>query len=601
MHIYDVDTGEPLREIVATGPVGALRYSPDSRWLLGWSRPSAALAQPPEFPLDVWNTTSGERIARLEGHTRRTNQARFSHSGSLLATASDDATVRVWELPSGICRWTFDHPGKVHDVAFSPDDTRLASAGDPGETGLSTRGGAFVFDLDDGRQALELHGHRARAVHSVDWSADGRRLLSASYDGSARFWDAADGRELGSLRTSLPLVDARFLRGEEQVLARQLGHSLIARVDEGRGSMRTLRHGSPVMHAAFSADGNLLATGDMAGTVLVHDARTGELRARLAAGDQPLTSVAFCRAGAGIVASSSDGNCRLFDIASEQCVTTIEVGDTPVTALHVLADGQRFLATSGSVLTLFELASGRRLQEFRGHEQELQCIDVSPDEKFAASGARDRTVRIWDIAGGLCTRILIDWRTGPLGEAEDSVYDVAFSPSGRELLCSTGDGCRRCYDVATGKVLSCLGPGARVGKSLWIDGGRQAVSMCKWYGPVMWVGDPSVGEQRGTLTPEPIGRPTAMDVSPDGARLLVSSTDGRTLFWDLADRSAWAVVAGHAAAVTYSAFSPDGSCFVTTSVDGTARLWPTDPEKYARANLPQILRVPAAASPERVR
>ena len=84
----------------------------------------------------------------------------------------------------------------------------------------------------------------------------------------------------------------------------------------------------------------------------------------------------------------------------------------------------------------------------------------------------------------------------------------------------------------------------------------------------------------------------SLSISPDRSKALISATSGETQILDLLELGLFATVTGHEGAVVFSEFSPDGSCFVTTSADGTARLWPVDPAAAARERLPEILLVP---------
>ena len=114
------------RNAVATIPVPAegVAFSPDG----------ARVAVAPHFgPVSIWDVRTGERVARLVGHTGTVNDVEFAPDGSLLATGSVDATVRLWDPNTGVQRLVLrGHDSVIWDLAFSPDGSKLASASPSG-------------------------------------------------------------------------------------------------------------------------------------------------------------------------------------------------------------------------------------------------------------------------------------------------------------------------------------------------------------------------------------------------------------------------------------------------------------------------------------
>jgi WD40 repeat protein len=159
-----------------TSWVWSVAFSPDGRLLASGSE---------DRTIKLWDVATGREVRTLTGHTDRVWSVAFSPDGRLLASGSDDYTIKLWEVATGsLVRSLTGHTDDVESVAFSPDGRLLASG--------SLDNTIKLWEVATGSLVRSLTGHTS-GVSSVAFSPDGRLLASGSDDGTIKLWDVASG------------------------------------------------------------------------------------------------------------------------------------------------------------------------------------------------------------------------------------------------------------------------------------------------------------------------------------------------------------------------------------------------------------------------
>ncbi|MEA5623288.1 WD40 repeat domain-containing protein [Nostoc sp. UHCC 0251] len=233
-------------------------------------------------------------------------------------------------------------------------------------------------------------------------------------------------------------------------------------------------------------------------------------------------------------------------------------------SLALSPDG-KLLATgdiSGQI-HLWQVADGKNLLTFKGHEGWVWTVTFSPDGQTLASGGHDGLIKLWDTQTGNCLKIL-DKHT-------DIVCSVSFSPDGQTLVSGSQDTSIRLWNVRLGKCLKTLhGHTSAVCSVRFNPDSSSLASGSLDYDIRLW--NASTGICIKTLQGH-TGRVWSVRFSPDGKTIASGSSDHSVRLWDVSKGTCSNTFHGHKDWVWSVSFSSDGQTIATSSNDSSVRLW----------------------------
>ncbi len=534
-----------------------------------------AVSASDDHTLRVWDLESGQCLRILDGHTGRVNSVSVTPDGLRAVSASGDFqktwqgidneradnTLRLWNLESGECLRTLTgHTMEVRSVSITPDGRRAVSGSE--DTTLR------LWDLESGECLRTLTVHTME-VRSVSITPDGRRAVSGSADAALRVWDLEGGQCLRILKSHTGSGDSVSVTadGQHAVSGARFNETVSVWNLESGQCLRTFSgFYLGVDSVSVTADGRRVVALDGQKTLRVLDLESGECLRTLEAPTNWLRNV--CMTPDGRRAVSGGDQTRVWDLKSRQC-RIMEGHFRGITRVCVTPDG-RLAVSAGEEgddkLRVWDLESGQCLRILEGsiHTGAVESVSVTPDSRRVISVGRDNKLRVWDLESGQCLRTL---------EGHTSwVSSMCVTPDGQRAVSGSEDKTLRVWDLERGQCLWILeGHTSRVSSVCVTPDGRRAVSGSLDGALRVW--DLESGQCLSTLRGFQSwhGWPDSVSVTPDGSRVVSGGNHLRV--WDLESGRCLRTLAGHTGIVYSVSATPDGRCAVSGSADQTLRVW----------------------------
>lgn len=561
---------------------------------------------------------------RLLGHTNQVYNVSLSPDGRLLASASADGTVRLWNHQGKQIQVLQPEPmqkrGSIVHVLFNPgiesEVYTLASAGDSGTVYVwkiwQTPNGTWDISLDQTLAVSTDPATETNRIFSLSFSHGGRVMAAASGN-TVTLWRREQTGQFSPLTTLkhsngsavLNVSFSRHSQGERLASADSTGTIKILTSQDLFSTYKSqeVKHGGRVLSVSFSPDGQTLASGGDDNTVKLWNLGTDPALMRVLEGhEDQIYRVLFSPDGEVVASASEDSSVRLWKsdgtLWEDGSIAKILRGhQAPVYRVQFSPDSQTIASAGADDTIRLWARDGTLIDNLEGHQDEVLSIEFTGDGRTLASSSKDKTIRLWKIDSPV--RVL---------PHTYRVYDLSFTSDGMVLASSGEDTIRfwRAQDgtpllnepitqqgtiasisfapsdtttAAQGQLLAAAGQNGTV--NLWKlertgDGYKTS--------PVQWMD----GENEGGVY--------AVSFNSDGQLLASAGAAGIINLWKVEQRNGTYNVTrllslkGQGGAIYSVRFSPSNQLLAAAGQNGTIQLWrlnQTD-EQYEAIPLPAL-------------
>jgi WD40 repeat protein len=622
-----VSNAQQIETVVQRGhelAVVTLSVSADSNYVATGSKDKS---------IKLWEIKTGREIRSFLGHEMTVTTVRFTPNGKYLISGSNDKTVRIWEVATGKNVTTIYVNDYIHQVATDPAMKYIVVGGysDSGHPDS-----AMIYDFKTKLLVKKIHVNSRSAGLNIQFSPDGHYLAFGEDNHMVNIYDTKTWKQTyrfqqdegwcgGCLAAFSFSPDSKYVFvGSYKAPLKQYElatQKLVASFEESCPELTSL---------VVSKDGKRLARASE-NNITVWDISTHVKIADFDAPEKGLFhEIEFEHDGKGLWISSDNNTAFRYNFrnkASDKSLTGFLNQRDPgglnydpnfywqaniarflrfKNSILITNDGKSLIkGRFGTKLRRWDIATGKPMMEYVGHQKTPLAYTLTKDGKRMASGDGDGRIYIWDVAKG-DTLLRID-------AYRDPIFDIRYNHNETQLISCSWDARVKIHDVRTGKMLSV------------IDFQNTAAYVAAFHPSDLYIITGKLDHSLQLFEIDTrkevrnfIGHTniiSMIQISSDAKTLLSSSWDGSIRLWDIAsglmtkkfttntgpiytalfhqsDQTIFAAGAdrvirewniqtgtvtrsfeGHQADITSLQFTPDKKILISHSVDGVTKLW----------------------------
>ena len=386
--VHRISTGEVIQTFTNSKPITVVKISPESKRLITASEDST---------VKVWDISHGKMLADLKGEIKPMIFATYV-AGKKIVISESVNSLKMLDPSSVDFLRTFEgYNIAPYLAAVSRDGQKMAT--------ISRDQSIIVWDILQGKQLQKIKEH-SWLLSSMFFSDDGNRLFTLSDNGKAEIWDITTGELLHSLQHRHGINYAELSpNGNLLVTASSDSTAGIWDVSSGR-LLKSLLHNGHVNQARFSPDGKKIITvsWDYKNGAQVWSVESGQKLLSLSGHTDYVSCAAFHPDNETVITGSLDNTIRSWD-AKTGIQKNIIQNNTDIYSMSLMDKGSKILTTSvgyqqGIRARLWDLRTGKFLMDVAGANNDVNAISISPDEKTVGVRMFNNSLSLQEFGSG---------------------------------------------------------------------------------------------------------------------------------------------------------------------------------------------------------
>lgn len=404
----------------------------------------------------IWEIATGDRIHVWRADSQRLWYLTLSSDGQQIATAGEEGIVKLW-TPSGKPLGEFrQHSGPARRVSFSPDASRLVSAGDDSSTRIWMLQTQASRQFSRTAERSETAGD-GEALGRIQWVANGEQLVGRDSNGQLRFWTLAGN----PLATPTPerLANNPTL---QDIDVDETGNRLASLDTEGGISVQSLTQPEKALRVrlpsrnardnlALSPDGQWLASTSQGKDILLLNTSQNQSQ-RLSGEGESISRLTFSSNGRWLAAAGANGLIEVWDVKTRRVVQQLQEHIGQVHSLDFSPTESQRLVSAGADGTVrqWNVETGRSVgSPYQVYGQPVLAVAFSTDGLVVVSGDRSGAIQLWDT---MSSERLATWQAHP-----QAIQDARFSPNNQQLVTAGREGNIKIWPLASFEQLMVQG------------------------------------------------------------------------------------------------------------------------------------------------
>ncbi|MFM2061815.1 MAG: hypothetical protein RLZZ507_1485 [Cyanobacteriota bacterium] len=455
---------------------------------------------------------------QLIGHQEPVRSVAFSPDNQIIASASDDGTIKLWQRDGTFIKNLTEDKNKVNSISFSPNGKMIAAGYDNGTIKIWQRDGKLIKTFNYTNNSLDKN-----TVYSISFSPNGKMIASGSNDNTIKLW-GLDGKLIKTFT----------------------GHQ------------------RSVYAVSFSPDGEKIVSGSADHTIKIWNL-DGTIITTIKNDKNPIYAVSFSPDGKTIASGNKDKTVKLWQLDGKLIKTFTGHKET-VNTVNFSPDGKIIASGSGDKTVKLWKLDGTLIKTLSGHQDSIWNVNFSQNGKMLASGSLDKTIKLWQLQDLPITHIPAH---------KDWITSINFSPDGKIIASGSADGKVKFW-TKNGRLITAIDPQIIInylkfspdGKTLFIlDSNNGIIKQFQLDGTGMKTLMKNIVDLQSEIT--------SISLSSDAKTLVSGSSNGTIKLWQN-DGKIIKTLPGHNSEVTSVSFSPDGQTIASGSIDGKVKIWQKD-------------------------